>query len=52
MPTYVRGCQVLEADVGTEAGVALLAQEISARYGTVDYVVTAIGSWWQKGVPC
>jgi 3-oxoacyl-[acyl-carrier protein] reductase len=41
--------QVLEADVGTEAGVELLAQEISAKYGTIDYIVTSIGSWWQKG---
>jgi NAD(P)-dependent dehydrogenase (short-subunit alcohol dehydrogenase family) len=41
---------VLEADVGTEDGAKQLAEAISAKYGTIDYAVSAFGGWWQKGV--
>lgn len=41
--------QVLELDVATESGANQLADAISSDFGTVDYAVSAIGSWWQKG---
>lgn len=43
--------QVLEVDVATEAGAKQLADAIAAKFGTVDYAVSAIGGWWQKGAP-
>ena len=42
--------QVLEADVGTEGGAKRLADAIAAKFGTIDYAVSAFGGWWQKGV--
>ena len=42
--------QVLEADVATEGGAKQLADAITAQFGVVDYAVSAIGGWWQKGV--
>ena len=43
---------MMEADVGTEDGAKQLANAIAARFGTIDYAVSAFGGWWQKGVSC
>ena len=40
---------MLEVDVATEAGASQLADAIAKDFGTIDYAVSAIGSWWQKG---
>ncbi|GAQ86226.1 hypothetical protein KFL_002770030 [Klebsormidium nitens] len=37
------------ADVSDAKSVEALGNEVKTKYGTVDHVVTAVGSWWQKG---
>lgn len=41
--------QVLEVDVATESGANQLADVINADFGTIDFAISAIGAWWQKG---
>jgi 3-oxoacyl-[acyl-carrier protein] reductase len=40
---------VVKADVSDPKQVAILAQDMKQKYGTLDHVVASVGGWWQKG---
>ena len=41
--------QVPLIDVGTEDGSIKLAEFLRKEHGPIDYVVSSLGGWWQKG---